>query len=82
MSIEVSIIDYDGPMKFHVYTIVNDENSYQLCIKRLDSETEGWTENIKVAVNYQFLGITSTIEIGSSELPEKQLNVITQFIIP
>ena len=65
------------------YQIVNkylNENTYSILVRRLD-KNEGWSNNLQVQVVYLGNDTTSIIDIGSSDKPDKEIIVTTEFKI-
>jgi hypothetical protein len=80
--IELDVINYNGNKDFQVLTEYISNRSYNLIVRRLDSFSKGWDENLDVLVSYLIYdNYTKIINIGSSDINEKIILVETNFDI-
>jgi hypothetical protein len=80
--IELDIINYSGDKDFQVLTEYISNRYYNIIVRRLDSFSKGWDENLDVLVCYLiYNNYTKIINIGSSDTNEKIILVETNFDI-
>ena len=79
-NIDIDIVDYSGKKDFQVINNYISEKKFTVTVKRLDAK-EGWNENISVFINFKSLNQKLTINIGSSTVQHKIVEVETGFSI-
>jgi hypothetical protein len=85
-NIEVDLYEFH-PSFQHYYVDLQvihefiDNRHYKITVRRLDNENEGWSDNVRVLVNYIEKETTEIILIGSSIEYEKYVFIETDFDI-
>lgn len=73
-NIEIDLANYSGRKDFFVYTEYVDSRNYTIVVKRLDTSGDGWTEGLKVLVNYLSNNTSETVVVGSSKEQIKRVD--------
>ena len=68
LGLEVDLVNYSGRKDFQVTSEYVDKRHFSVHVRRLDSTKEGWTENLKVLVNFYDHGVAKTVFVGPSKL--------------
>jgi hypothetical protein len=79
--LDIDVVDYRDNKDIHVSATYIGPHSYSICVRRLDSFTQGWNTNLIVLANFYELNQTTRIEIGPSESNTKSIDVQTEFEI-
>jgi hypothetical protein len=65
LGLEVDLTNYSGRKDFQVTADYVDKRHYMICVRRLDSTKEGWTENLKVLAHHKEADKATVVFIGS-----------------
>ena len=79
--LDIDIVDYRENKDIHVSATYVGPNAYSVCVRRLDSLTEGWPENLYLLANFYDLNQTARIHVGPSDSNTKSVDVTTEFEI-
>ena len=76
--LDIDIVNYSGPNDFHVSGLYVNPHTFSVCVRRLNTLTEGWHDDIIVLANFYEVNFTTHIHIGSSDSNTKCVNVATE----
>ena len=68
LGLEVDLVSYSGRKDFQITAEYVDKRHFSVHVRRLDSLKEGWTENLKVLVNFYEMGVSKTVFVGPCKL--------------
>ena len=77
--LHADLYNYSGRKDFQVYSTYVDKSHYSITVKRLDSKSEGWTENLKVLCWFKWADNSQIHQFGSSSTNEKSITYESQF---